>query len=211
MCFSANASFGAGIVLAAAGVLTLKKTHHPNQWPFASIPLLFAAQQMMEGLVWLSFRYPSQASRQDVYMHLFLLFAHVVWPVWIPLSMTMQEKKGWRKKVLYCILGLALLLSAGELYCMHTYPVEAFVTGHHIDYVVHFPKTFISITNVVYAIVTLFPCFVSGTKKMWLFGCTLFASLIAAALFYETHLISVWCFFAALMSMVVYLVIPAEK
>ena len=41
MCFSASASFGAGVVLNVIGVATIKKTHHSPQLLFASIPFIF--------------------------------------------------------------------------------------------------------------------------------------------------------------------------
>ena len=54
MCFSANASFGAGVVLTIIGVAAIKKVQHPSQILFASIPLLFAVQQISEGILWIT-------------------------------------------------------------------------------------------------------------------------------------------------------------
>jgi len=55
MCFSATASFSAGAVLRGIGALTLKAARRPCEWPFAAIPLLFAIQQLIEGMIWLTF------------------------------------------------------------------------------------------------------------------------------------------------------------
>jgi hypothetical protein len=61
MCFSASASFGAGAALTVLGVLSLRKSESRSHIMFASIPLLFAAQQFTEGFVWLSFINPKFA------------------------------------------------------------------------------------------------------------------------------------------------------
>ena len=57
MCFSATASFSAGAVLLGLGTLALKTASRPRELPFAAIPLLFAIQQLSEGVIWLTFRH----------------------------------------------------------------------------------------------------------------------------------------------------------
>ncbi len=53
MCFSANSSFGTGIILAVISVASLKKVQYLNHVYFAAIPLIFCIQQITEGLLWL--------------------------------------------------------------------------------------------------------------------------------------------------------------
>ena len=56
MCFSATASFSAATVIGGIGAVTIWKTARPGYvrvLPFAAIPLLFAAQQVTEGFLWL--------------------------------------------------------------------------------------------------------------------------------------------------------------
>lgn len=58
MCFSATASFSAGALLLGIGALTLKSalaTRQRRALPFAAIPTLFAMQQLIEGVIWLTF------------------------------------------------------------------------------------------------------------------------------------------------------------
>jgi len=57
MCFSATASFVAGTSLSAIGVATIRKAERRSELPFAMIPLLFGIQQLVEGIIWLTFRY----------------------------------------------------------------------------------------------------------------------------------------------------------
>lgn len=211
MCFSATASFGAAIVLSAIGVIAIKKAQRPSQLPLAFIPIVFALQQVSEGFVWLCLTHPEYSQWQVTASHFFMVFAHVVWPVWIPFSVVIPEENKLRKKILYVILVMAVLLSASEIYCMIAYPIEAVINEHHIQYNAHYPQIFITVTDVFYGIVTLIPCFISSTKRMWLLGVALVLSLVIAEIFYDIYLVSVWCFFAAVMSMIVYFIIITPR
>lgn len=78
MCFSATASFGAGVVLTVIGVASIKKTHHPTQLLFASIPFIFGVQQIAEGILWLTLPNPDYVSTQKIFTHIFLFFAQIL-------------------------------------------------------------------------------------------------------------------------------------
>ena len=53
MCFSATANFVGSGVLGAVGVVTLTRVKHRHELLFASLPVLFAIHQVIEGFVWL--------------------------------------------------------------------------------------------------------------------------------------------------------------
>ena len=53
MCFSATANFVGSGVLGAVGVVTLTRVKHRRELLFASLPILFAIHQFIEGFVWL--------------------------------------------------------------------------------------------------------------------------------------------------------------
>src|SRR4051812_45712956 len=100
MCFSAGASFGVSAVLLAGGVVSLKKATTHSQAPFAAIPLLFSVQQLTEGFLWLTMTNPGLEGWQKILTYIFLLFAQVVWPFWVPFSIWLLEKDRKRKKIL---------------------------------------------------------------------------------------------------------------
>ena len=50
MCFSAPASFVAGIALSTVGAATIRMTSRRAEIAFAMIPLLFGVQQLTEGM-----------------------------------------------------------------------------------------------------------------------------------------------------------------
>ena len=207
MCFSATASFGSGVVLTAVGVATLAKTKHRSEWVFAAIPLLFGIQQIAEGFTWLTLMHSEDMKWQTLAVNSFLFFSHILWPVWIPLSVYLMEKEPVRKKIYAAILGLGIVLAVSELYCMIVFPTIAIVNQSHIDYTVAFPRWYAIITEGVYFVVTLLPCYISSVKRMWLFGYCLTLTLVMSAIFYKMYVVSIWCFFAALTSVVIYFIL----
>ena len=64
MCFSAGASFSAGVVLSVIGVATIRIVKHPSQLLFACIPIIFAVQQISEGVLWKTLPDPAFATIQ---------------------------------------------------------------------------------------------------------------------------------------------------
>src|SRR6187402_1838956 len=98
MCFSATASFGAAAVLGVVGGVAVTKAKTSPQKTFAAIPLIFAVQQLSEGLLWLSLKNDSLASSQSLLTYIFLFFAMAIWPFWIPFSVWLMEKDLKRKK-----------------------------------------------------------------------------------------------------------------
>lgn len=101
------------------------------------------------------------------------------------------------------LLAFGLLISTYLLYCLFTYEISAEVREGHIHYNLNFPLAFSNISGVFYFIPTVVSLFVSGLKRMWILGLAILTSFIATQLFFEDYVISVWCFFAAILSLIV--------
>jgi hypothetical protein len=203
MCFSAGSSFAAGAVLTAIGVVSIKKAIIPEQISFASIPLIFAVQQITEGFLWVSLSNSAYVSLQDVSIYNFLFFAQVVWPVWVPFSVIKLEPKNKRKKSEKVLLVIGVIVSLYLLYCLLTFPVQASIVGNHIAYKQDYPKSLSQIGGILYFLATIAPPFFSKIKKMWMLGTAVLISYIITAVFYTGYIISVWCFFASVISIAV--------
>jgi hypothetical protein len=216
MCFSASVSFGAGAVLFVIGVASIKKAKTPSQFIFASIPLIFAVQQITEGFLWLALSNPDYAFLKQFATYNFLFFAQVVWPVWAPFSILKLEPKERQSKAKMFFVAIGSLVSLYLAYCLLTFQVEAKIVGHHISYVEHFPASINKYGVFLYVIVAVVPPFLSRIKRMWLLGSMILVSYIITAIFYEDYVISVWCFFAAIISIAVFVIVselndPSKK
>ncbi|MBI3259008.1 MAG: hypothetical protein HYZ54_06000 [Ignavibacteriae bacterium] len=203
MCFSATASFGAGVVLSAISYATTKKAQSPSQFVFASIPLIFCIQQISEGFLWLALTDTAFLPLKYSTMYVFLIFAQIVWPTWIPLSIFILEKNSKRKKILKLFVGIGALVSLYLGYCMVTNTVDAKIIGYHVSYEQDYPLAFQFTSGLLYIVATILPSLFSSIKKMKILGAAIFISYFMTRMFYEDYIISVWCFFATVISLVV--------
>lgn len=202
MCFSATASFSAGALLSGLGTLTLKSARRPHELPFAAIPLLFAIQQLSEGVIWLTFRYEAPLLNA-VMTHVYSFFSHVLWPVYVPVAVLLIEPPGWRQQALLAFVAAGVAVGAYLLYFLVAFPVVSRPTGQHIEYVS--PHFFAAVAMTLYLLSTTVSLLLSTHRTVKVFGVLALWSFASAYWFYTTWFISVWCFFAALLSMVVYL------
>lgn len=206
MCFSASASFGAGLVLSVIGVVSIKKAEHRSQWLFASIPLIFAVQQISEGILWLALPQPDLLNTQKIFTHIFLLFAQIIWPIWVPIAILLLEKNSTRKNIQKVLIAAGLVVGIYLGYCLLAFHVESSIIGHHISYQQDYPTAFKGFGIVFYAMATIVPTFLSHIKRMWILGLTILISYIITRIFYEHYVLSVWCFFSSIISISVYLI-----
>ena len=214
MCFSASASFGAGILLGVIGVVTLKKAKNFPQRLLAAIPLIFSIQQFSEGVLWLALMNSHFAAWQQISTHIFLVFAYMVWPVWIPLTIMLLERNKKRRKLLQVLFITGVFISIYIAYCMLSYSVRAVVFNYHIHYTFNYPRALLSLTwvsDAFYFIATILPPFISSVKKMWLFGIIILTSYLVSRIFFNDAVVSVWCYFAAILSIVILLILISHN
>lgn len=209
MCFSAEASFGAGAAIAVLGVFTIRKAETPSRRVFAMIPLFFSMQQCMEGILWLSLPHPDFLLWQRIGTYGFLLFAWVLWPTYIPFSVRLLEKNEQRKKFLAILLGMGVCTSLFFAYILIFHHAEAKIEDYHIRYDQNFQYgSLISwIISAFYFIPTVVSLFISSIKRIWLLGVVIVISFMITKVFFEDYLISIWCFFAAILSILILIII----
>ena len=199
MCFSAAASFAAGGTLSVVGALTLTKVKKKSELPFASIPLLFGIQQAIEGAVWVSFGSPIL---NTIATYAYSMFSHVLWPIFIPFSVLMIEIDQTRRKILRLFSFGGLAVGLYLLYFIIVDPVTAHIVNNSIAY--RSPHLYVYLIMALYLVATCGSCLVSSHKIINIFGVVLFISFAIASWFFTETFFSVWCFFAAILSITVY-------
>ena len=200
MCFSATASFVAGTDLSVLGVATLRATQRRAEIPFAAIPLIFGLQQMVEGALWLSFRF--DAPQLNLAMtYLFSMFSHVLWPIFVPFAIGLLETVPWRRKVIWGFQGVGLFVGLYLLFLIVEYPVTAVVAENIVYISPHFYKIPVML---LYMAATCVSCFFSSGATIRLFGILALLLFAVAYGFFAVALFSVWCFFAALLSAIIF-------
>ena len=202
MCFSATASFVAGTTLSTIGVATLTKVKQRSELPFALIPLLFGIQQFNEGIIWLTFSHDAPLLKQTM-TYIYSMFSHVLWPIYVPFAFRVLETTPWRRTAMLWVQVAGLAVGLYLLYFIVTLPVIAEIVGQHIVY--DSPHFFIVPVIALYIASTCFTGTVSSHTFVRLFGGLSLLSFIATYFFAASALVSVWCFFAAVLSVLIYL------
>jgi hypothetical protein len=200
MCFSASASFTASAVLVTAGIVSLSVGNKRGQWAFAAIPLIFAVQQFIEGFLWLRLSGGDTAESVVPVARAYLVFAQVLWPLWVPLAVLLMEPLLQRRKVLRWTLLFGALSAAYHAWSLFAVSPVAAIDGHHIRYTIVYPWHLEHPMSVLYFIATVAAVFVSSLRRMWLLGMALVLSYLVARISFPGNVISVWCYFAAIIS-----------
>jgi hypothetical protein len=209
MCFSAEASYTSAILLTVIGFACIKKVSQPKQLFLAFIPIIFAFQQLMEGILWTSTNEIADFVRwAPLAKNVYLVIALFVWPVWIPLSLFAIESIPSRNWILAGFLAAGCVyvtLYGNELIIKHRWEgIDVKVIGHSVQY--GLPFNF-GLYTFFYTAVTVLPFLFSSWKYMWTIGVAYFIGLLIAHFFFIQTFLSVWCFFAAVVSLGIYFVI----
>jgi hypothetical protein len=202
MCFSATGSFTLATVLAAVGVASIARAPTPSHRMFAAVPLIFAAQQAMEGVVWVTVGDPAHGMLQRFAVMSFLGLALIVWPIWLPVALRRIEREPTRRRILAALawFGVGVAVCAGVL--LARWQPVAVVAHRSIRYdragTTDVPRDLLVL--LAYVIPTIGPFFVSTVTLARLIGVALVLSLVAATIVERDAMTSVWCFFAAMLS-----------
>jgi hypothetical protein len=159
-------------------------------------------QQLLEGALWLTLPLPQQCLTAALTQG-YSAFSQVIWPIYIPLAVYLLEPSGLRRHVMALIAVAGASVGLYLLWYMVHVPVVAQFSGQHIAYV--FPHFHQPLATVLYLFAACVSPLISSWPRVRLFGVLASFSLLATAYFYAQWFISTWCFFAALLSAVVWL------
>ena len=222
MCFSATASFVTAAALTPLGLtcVPLARRLGAQRWmPLALTPLLFAAQQALEGVVWLGLgRGASVAELRPVALA-YLAFAFALWPIWMPwcaLRLGSGRLARWQQRLMRGLWGLGALLGSGLWLplLLQAGLVNPIVRHGSIDYRAQpiwagpFSHTALSL---LYALIVVVPLFLHPCRRLRWLGAGLTLAFALAQLAYVHAFSSVWCYFSAVLSALVLWILRAEE
>ncbi|MBK7492636.1 MAG: hypothetical protein KBF68_07435 [Nitrosomonas sp.] len=202
MCFSAEASFIVSGTLFVVGITTIRKAIYSKDFPVALIPLIFATQQLVEGLLWLSISHNDTAQSQFWLSNIYGVFIGIIWPLYAPFAVYQAETAVMRKKIIAFIgiagLGLAVYTAVGLV----NEPIVAEIIHHSIYYKHHVSSHQLVIA--LYLLATCVPFIFSSYKNLYSAGIIITLGFFVAYFTYLETFASVWCFFAAIASALIY-------
>jgi hypothetical protein len=208
MCFSAEASFAVGAVLLPAGAYCLREAVRKDRstLALAVVPLLCGVQQISEGFAWVGLRTENAALVRAGSLG-FLFFALALWPFWVTVAAACAEKRRGFRELLaglavlqlawFFVLYLPLFLRPDEL--LTTRVVQHSIAYEYPDLAVYrvVPRALLRGFYVVSIAVPLVLC--SRGTNQWV-GVIFGATAVVAQLLFWYAFVSVWCFFAAVLT-----------
>lgn len=161
----------------------------------ASVPVLFSLQQAIEGFIWLN-------PNNTLLPYAYLFFAFAIWPTWIPLCFFVFPPPRATKKIIQWLVYAGIMLSCLLAYLLYVYGAHAHIIGNHIHYVEAYPKSYITELAIDswYLAVTVLPFFLMHNIYIACMGGLVLTSCMITVLAWHFHFASLWCFYAALIS-----------
>lgn len=201
MCFSANASFVTAGLTGVVGIACLIRAHGPRDVLLAATPALFALQQGVEGLLWLTLPVAPVGAASSVLTLLFLLISQVFWPVYAPLAALLAERDPGRRRLIALCLAAGVGVAAWLLWVIVGGPHGAVIRQGHIVYLTEQEPSLV--VAFAYLAATGLSLVLSSRRSVAALGVLVLVGSVAAYAFYWEAFVSVWCFFAAAASLVI--------
>jgi hypothetical protein len=215
MCFSAEASFAAAAVLVPAGGYCIARAarYSYRHLPLALVPLAFAAQQCSEAFVWLGLERDDTELIRNA-SRVYLAFALAFWPFMVPFSLCVRERRP-KQKILLSLNALLSLVWVWFYFPLAWEPerwLSTRVVHHSVQYDFEELPAFRYLPLAAWRMVYLFficcPLALAVPKRSDRGILVPLVALLVVGLFLMCYFlfayafISVWCFFAAFLSLV---------
>jgi hypothetical protein len=199
VCFSAQADLVGGVVLGAIGVDTLRHVGERREYlPLAALPLMFAGHQLVEAFVWWGLQGHLSDRVAEIATWLYLLFAFVVLPVYVPAAVFVAEPPGPRRHLIRWSIVVGGIVSALLLAAMLRGPVTASLDDWHIRYGTGIDAA-VPIVG-AYVAATCGSLLLSTNRVLVRFGLVNLVAVVVIAIFVVEGFASLWCAWAALAS-----------
>lgn len=200
MCFSATASFTASAVCGVMGAVAI----HRRRTLINFIPLIFAAHQALEGMVWAT----GGVGLGRFAAYAFALIAYCFWPIYVPLAALSAAGVPRRRVVITLFLALGAGVAAFNGH-IAWHGLEISLASGHVRYLAipDYPV----VMEYAYAASTVVPFLLCRGMSLRAFGLLLLGFFVFSTVFFAPARASVWCFFAALSSAVLVIHAYADR
>ncbi len=198
--FGGGELYGSG-ALGAIGAVTLTKVKHRREMLFASLPVLFAIHQFIEGFVWLGLDGVLSPGVTHATGAAFMLYAQGLLPFLLPLSVLLFEAdvKSRRRMLPFVVIGGATTLYI--LWALTAYQLQVYVRGDSIVYINQATNN--TAVAVLYVIATCGSLFFSRIRPMIAFGIANLTILLIVMGVKRYAFTSLWCAYAAVASLII--------
>jgi hypothetical protein len=199
MCFSAQADLVGGVVVGAIGIDVFRHVDGRRAYlGLAALPLMLGLHQLDEAFVWWGLQGHVSTRVGTIATWMYLLFAFVVLPVFIPIAVMVLEPKPRRRSLMLFFAVLGAVVAGVLLAAMLRGPVTASLGMRHIAYTTDLRAG--GLVVAMYVLATCGSLILSSYRDVAIFGVV---NLIAVAVFAKLAIdgfASLWCAWAAMAS-----------
>jgi hypothetical protein len=201
MCFSPDADFTAAAVVGGVGVATLRQVRTRRELIVGSLPLLFALHQFSEAFVWLGLQGHVSRGFGNTATYIYVIYAYAVLPVIVPLGLYLIEPSRRHRRWVLPFVVLGVAVGGFMLWDVTQYPIYAQEHASCIAYNSNAPH--LEQAAFAYVIATCAPALLSSRRYLRWFGVLNIAGVAVAFSVREAEFTSVWCVYAALISVLI--------
>jgi len=203
VCFSPGADAIVGTVVAGVGIDALRHVREKDEIPLASIPLVLGLHQLTETFVWLGLRGEVAESIVRAAMGAYLVVAFSVLPVLIPTAVGLVERSRYRRWVIFGCGTVGAIVAAAFTIALGQGPINVAIDGHHIAYYVESLDQSGGPLTAFYVLATCGALLASSHRDLELMGALNLAAVPILAALTMSGFASLWCFWAAIVSVVI--------
>lgn len=203
MCFSATASFSAAAVCGAIGIVTARRAAKADLM-LAVVPIVFSLHQALEGVVWLT----KAAGCGHNAGYGFAVIAFCLWPIYVPVASWRSESDARLRAFMLAFALPGAVVSAAAAWVLFR-GLDVNFASNQIQYLLttHYPIIF----DYIYAACVAGPFFLSRNIYLRAFGGLILLFFVLSTALFNPARYSVWCFFAAASSIVLYFFVAARS
>lgn len=202
MCFSPEADLVVGSVVVAVGIDALRHVRAPREIAVASLPALLGLHQITEAFVWWGLRGDVARSIERVALWSYLLFALSALPVLVPIAVGLVERSMTRRYLIGAFGVVTIAVAAALASAIFRGPIGAEIEHGHIAYQVDALRSGGHVTA-LYVLGTCGALLASGSRDLRLLGALNLAAVPVLAWLTLNGFVSLWCFWAAIVSVVI--------
>jgi hypothetical protein len=199
VCFSPQADFVGGLVVAGIGVDVLRhRDGRTSHSALCALPLILGFHQFVEAFVWLGLQGHVSAGLGRFAMWVYVSIAFVLLPVFVPIAVFFLEPQAKRRKVMAPFVVLGLAVAGILLAAMVRGPVNVKLRPYHLAYSLHLSHGGIVVGAYVVAICGAW--LLSSIRPVAIYGILNLLAVIVIAKLTVDGFASVWCGYAAVTS-----------
>ena len=189
-------------MVAVVGVDAVRHVTAPRELALAALPIAFGVHQITEAFVWYGLEGRVGQSVADAALWVYLAFALVALPAFVPLAVGLIEPLVARRRIIGAFgilgLGVAAILAAAML----REPVTAAIADRHIEYSVEGLHSGGTITA-LYVVATCGAFLASSYRDIARLGALNFVAIPILMALTTSGFVSLWCFWAAIVSVLI--------